>query len=108
MNYGAYGIGVFELIVSILFLLPGALWILSKTGLTKSAPDSSSFHSLGGIMASAVMAGAIFFHLFSPLGIEVLNNGESDGGSLFYASVAIFIAGIVLFMMNGRQIQLKW
>ena len=47
-----------------------------------------------------VMAGAVFFHLFTPLGIEVLHQGESDGGSLFYAAVSILILGIVLFAIN--------
>jgi hypothetical protein len=51
-------------------------------------------------MASAVMAGAVFFHLFTPLGIEVLHEGQSDGGSLFYAAVSILVLGIVLFLIN--------
>ena len=54
----------------------------------------------GGLMASSVMAGAVFFHLVSPLGIEVLHNGESDGGSLFYAAVSILILGLLLFSIN--------
>jgi len=37
------------------------------------------------------MAGAVFFHLFTPLGIEV--NG--DGGSLFRAAVSILILGLI-------------
>ena len=51
-------------------------------------------------MASAVMAGAVFFHLVSPLGIEVLHDGQSDGGSLFYAALSILILGLVLFGIN--------
>jgi hypothetical protein len=47
-------------------------------------------------MASAVMAGAVFFHLVSPLGIDVNN----DGGSLFYAALSILILGLVLFGIN--------
>ena len=46
------------------------------------------------------MAGAVFFHLFTPLGIEVLHEGQSDGGSLFYAAVSILVLGIVLFLIN--------
>ena len=55
---------------------------------------------IGGLMASAVMAGAVFFHLFTPLGIEVQHQGESDGGSLFYAAVSILILGLILFAIN--------
>ena len=51
-------------------------------------------------MASAVMAGAVFFHLASPLGVEVLHEGQSDGGSLFYAALSILILGLVLFAIN--------
>ena len=57
-------------------------------------------HRIGGLMASAVMLGAVFFHLFTPLGIEVLHEGESDGGSLFYAALSILVLGVVLFLIN--------
>ncbi len=46
------------------------------------------------------MTGAAFFHLVTPLGIEVLHEGKSDGGSLFYAAVSILILGIVLAALN--------
>jgi len=56
-------------------------------------------------MAAMVMTGAVFFHLFTPLGIEVLHEGKSDGGSLFYAAVSILVLGLVLAVMNfiGRK-----
>jgi len=69
-NFGAYIVGSFELITSIVLLLP------------------------------VVMAGAVFFHVFSPLGIEVLHEGESDNGSLFYAALSILVLGVVLFFIN--------
>lgn len=46
------------------------------------------------------MAGTVFFHLFTPLGIEVLHEGKSDGGTLFYSAVSILILGAVLFFIN--------
>ena len=55
---------------------------------------------IGGLMASAVMAGAVFFHLVSPLGVEVLHEGKSDGGSLFYAALSILVLGLVMFAIN--------
>ena len=51
-------------------------------------------------MAAGVMAGAVFFHLVSPLGVEVLHDGKSDNGSLFYAAVSILILGLILFVTN--------
>ena len=47
-------------------------------------------------MASAVMAGAVFFHLATPLGINVLG----DGGLLFGMAVSVLVLGIVLFIIN--------
>ncbi len=101
-NYGSYGVGAVELVTSIILLLPALIWIASKLGMA-SAPDRPKFHQIGGLMASAVMAGAVFFHLFTPLGIEVLHQGESDGGSLFYAAVSILILGVVLFFLNANR-----
>ena len=99
-EFGSYVIGGFELLTSIVLLLPALLWILSKLTGSFFGVTRRRFHMLGGLMASAVMAGAVFFHLVSPLGIEVLHNGESDGGSLFYAAVSILILGLVLFSIN--------
>ena len=99
-EFGSYVIGGFELLTSIVLLLPALLWILSKLTGSFFGVTRRRFHMLGGLMASAVMAGAVFFHLVSPLGIEVLHNGESDGGSLFYAAVSILILGLLLFSIN--------
>ena len=99
-SIGSYVVGSFELITSIILLIPAVFWILNKAGLRKSGSMRQRFHAIGGLMASAVMAGAVFFHLFTPLGIEVLHEGKSDGGSLFYAAVSILILGLVLFAIN--------
>lgn len=99
-DYGSYVIGGFELFVSIILLLPALLWVISKLSGSYFGVTRRRFHMFGGLMASAVMAGAVFFHLVSPLGIEVLHNGESDNGSLFYAAVSILILGFVLFFIN--------
>ncbi|MEM7376660.1 MAG: hypothetical protein AAF460_04035 [Pseudomonadota bacterium] len=103
-QFGPYVIGSAEILASAILLLPGLLWIGSKLNLCR-ALDASPFHALGGLFASAIMAGAVFFHLFSPLGIEVLHNGEGDGGSLFYAAASILVLGVVLFFINGRRLR---
>lgn len=102
-NYGAYITGTGELIASIILLAPAALWLLHKAKLTPEA-KRPSFHALGGILSAAIMGGAIMFHLITPLGIEVLHNGQSDGGSLFYAGIIIAILGLIMFNINGRTI----
>ena len=64
--YGRIGSGVFELIASILILLP-------KTRV------------YGSVLGLGVISGAIFSHLFV-LGIEV----QDDGGTLFMLALAVF------------------
>jgi hypothetical protein len=56
-DYGAYLIGGAELLTSLVLLAPIVLW-----------KYRAKFHFFGGLMASLVMGGAIFFHLFTPLG----------------------------------------
>ncbi len=103
-NFGAYGVGMFELLTSIVLLLPAVLWLLSKIGVpVPTCCTRKKCHRLGGAMAAIVMAGAVFFHLFTPLGVEVLHEGKSDGGSLFYAAASILILGVVLFLINSSR-----
>ena len=99
-NFGSYVIGGVELLTAIVLLLPALLWVISKMNGSYFGVTRRRFHMFGGLMASAVMAGAVFFHLVSPLGIEVLHEGQSDNGSLFYKAVSILILGIVLFFIN--------
>lgn len=103
-NVGAYLVGSFELLTSLVLLSPAVLWVINKAGGNK-AFSRAKIHRIGGLMAAAVMAGAVFFHLFSPLGVEVLHNGQSDGGSLFRAAVSILVGGIVLFFLNNLAIR---
>ncbi|MFK7859260.1 MAG: hypothetical protein AB8B64_10575 [Granulosicoccus sp.] len=103
-SFGAYGVGVVELLTSILLLSPIVYWLKNRGS---QGADTERFrsrvHAIGGALASMVMAGAAFFHIFTPLGIAVLHKGESDGGSLFRAAVSILILGIVMFFINKRR-----
>lgn len=99
-EYGAYAVGSAELLVSIFLLLPIVFFILKKLSIIGKAPDRALVHSVGGILAAGIMTGAAFFHLVTPLGIEVLHNGQSDHGSLFYAAVSIIVLGIIMALVN--------
>ena len=99
-RFGPYIVGSFEVVVSLVLLAPVLIWLLGALGLANSTGVRRKYHMVGGLMASAVMAGAVFFHLFTPLGIEVLHQGKSDGGSLFYAALSILVLGVVLFLLN--------
>ena len=103
-SLGAYGVGAFELTTSIVLLSPALLWLLAKAGVIEARVRRARLHRIGGIMAAVVMAGAVFFHLFTPLGIEVLHEGKSDGGSLFYAALSILVLGVCMFAINSLKI----
>jgi len=86
-------------------LSPAILFLLAKAGITPIDNYRVKLHRVGGALSSMVMAGAVFFHLFTPLGIEVLHQGKSDGGSLFYAAVSILVLGIVMVIINSLKTQ---
>ncbi len=104
-SIGAYVVGGFELITSIILLLPALLWILGKMGIAEIKERRVKIHQISGVMAAMVMSGAVFFHLFTPLGVEVIHEGKSDGGSLFYAAVSILIFGIIMFLINSLKVE---
>ena len=54
-------------------------------------------------MAMGVISGAIFFHLFTPLGVSVLNaDGTHDGGELFALACGVWLASAALLWL-GRD-----
>jgi hypothetical protein len=102
-SVGAIGVGSVELITSLILLAPAVLFLLAKAGITPVDHYRAKFHRIGGALSSMVMAGAAFFHLVTPLGVEVLHQGKSDGGSLFYAAVSILVLGIVMVIINSLE-----
>jgi hypothetical protein len=78
------GTGSAELAASVLLLIPPA-------------------QVLGAALASGIMAGAIFFHLVSPLGIDPYQ----DGGELFREAVTVFACGLVILALR-RDEALAW
>ena len=81
--FNAYVIGTAELIASILLL---AGLFTSKRFLIP----------VGALLSLGIISGAIFFHLFTPLGVEVMG----DGGTLFFMACGIFLASIALILFN--------
>ncbi|MBY0481381.1 MAG: DoxX family protein [Chitinophagaceae bacterium] len=73
---GRIGIGIMELIASILILIPATT-------------------VFGAILGVGLMSGAIFFHL-SKLGINVMD----DGGQLFIYAVIVFLCSLILAFLN--------
>ncbi|WCE30971.1 hypothetical protein [Vibrio sp. SCSIO 43137] len=71
----------------------------------------SRFHGLGALMSVGIMTGAIFFHLFTPLGIvmpEFNSAGEvigNDGGLLFTMACIVWTCGAFLTIRDLRSEQ---
>ena len=106
---GPWVIGLGELLSSLLLIaLPAVFLFAGKRNLI--AP--SQF--LGALIALGIMSGAIFFHLFTPLGIETpveWANGEPTAFSpaLFYAACAswVFAALILIIHKSAALSMLK-
>jgi hypothetical protein len=73
-------VGSAELAASILILMP---WT----------------QAIGALMSFGIMAGAIFFHVVSPLGIDPYG----DGGVLFREACTVFVFSLVILMIRREQ-----
>jgi len=78
--YGRIGIGILELIASILILIPRTSW-------------------LGAALVLGIIGGAIMMHL-TQLGIEV----NRDSGQLFYMALVVFILSAIVLYYYRRDI----
>ncbi len=79
--WGRYGVGIGELMASVLILLPRTSWI-------------------GAIMTVGLMAGALFMHVVF-LGIDVMN----DGGLLFMYALVAFVCGSLVLWFGRNQMK---
>jgi len=77
--WGRYGIGIVELIASILLL-------------------TRNFNWLGALIAFGVMCGAIVAHV-TVIGIEVMG----DGGLLFGLAILVWLLCAMVFVLNRQK-----
>ncbi|MEM7077442.1 MAG: hypothetical protein AAF513_02330 [Pseudomonadota bacterium] len=84
--YGGWAVGITELIACGLLLLP-------RTRL------------LGAAIALVVISGAIFFHLFTPLGVDraIDAAGNTDGGALFFMACGVWISAAITLYLNLKR-----
>lgn len=54
----------------------------------------------GALLSIAIMSGAISFHLFTPLGVNV----DNDGGALFYTACGVWIGSWVLLYLRRSEL----
>lgn len=79
--FGRWFIGFSELVASVLLFIPRTrIW--------------------GAGMALVIISGAIFFHLVSPLGIEV----KGDGGELFILACGVWIASAIILWLERAKV----
>jgi uncharacterized membrane protein YphA (DoxX/SURF4 family) len=81
---GRWIIGTAELIASILLFLP-------------------RLRIFGAVLAIGIMSGAIFFHLFTPLGVVILG----DGGELFTLACGVWISGWIILALSAAEVR-EW
>lgn len=87
--FSAKVVGTTELLASLL-VLAGAF--ISQQRLVQVA---------GAALGLGVISGAIFFHLFTPLGIAVINtDGSSDGGELFTLACGVWVSCALLLWIR--------
>ena len=90
--FSQYVVGCAELLASTLLL----------AGLLLKKP---LLHAAGAALGLAVISGAIFFHLFTPLGVQVRNaDGSLDGGELFGLACGVWIASALILTLRRHTI----
>ncbi|MEM7098053.1 MAG: hypothetical protein AAF541_07325 [Pseudomonadota bacterium] len=85
--YGGWTVGITELIASILLFIPRLrIW--------------------GALIALGTISGAIFFHLFTPLGVVRVVDaaGNTDGGALFFMACGVWVASAITIYLNREQL----
>jgi hypothetical protein len=81
---GRWIIGTAELVASILLFLP-------------------RLRIFGAALGIGIMSGAIFFHLFTPLGVVILG----DGGELFTLACGVWISGWIVLALSAGEVR-EW
>ena len=94
--FSAKVVGAAELLASLLLLAGAAI------------SRRREVQVLGAATGLGVISGAIFFHLFTPLGVAVVNtDGSSDGGELFMLACGVWLACAALLWLR-RSVWLAW
>ncbi|NKF24034.1 hypothetical protein [Solimonas marina] len=94
--FSAHVIGSAELVASILLLTGSfvARWRVLQ--------------GLGALLGLAIISGAICFHLFTPLGVQVVNSdGTKDGGELFALACGVWACCTALLFLHRSRLR-QW
>jgi len=85
-SVGGTLVGVTELIACILLLIPAT-------------------RRFGALLGLGVISGAIFFHLFTPLGVNrtIDAAGNTDGGALFYMACGVWVSCALILWLTRKK-----
>ncbi|MGH1427615.1 MAG: hypothetical protein ACRBEE_06710 [Arenicella sp.] len=87
-SFGGVAVGATELVASILLIIPAT-------------------RRLGALLGLGVISGAIFFHLFTPLGVDrVVDEAtqKTDGGVLFMMACGVWVScALILFLTRKKR-----
>lgn len=87
-----YVVGTAELVASVVLLC-------------SLAPRFRNLRPVGAALGLGVISGAIFFHLFTPLGVSVLNtDGTRDGGLLFGMACGVWASAATLLWIDRDRL----
>jgi hypothetical protein len=90
--FSQYVVGSMERVASLALLaslIPAVRWV----------------RPFAALLSLGVISGAIFFHLFTPLGISVLNtDGSRDGGQLFALACGVWISAALILLVNRDRL----
>lgn len=91
--FSAYVVGSAELVASCLLLF--GTFVAGRR----------LFQGFGALLSLGVISGAIFFHLFTPLGIEVINaDGSPDGGELFTMACLVWVSSAIVIVARREAL----
>lgn len=79
--FGRFFIGASELVAAILLFIPRTRFF-------------------GAGMALVIVTGAIFFHLFTPLGVEIMG----DGGLLFALACGVWLSSAAILLIEREAV----
>ena len=84
--YGGVTVGLVELVAAVLLLIPAT-------------------RRIGALIGLGVISGAIFFHLFTPLGVVRVVDaaGNTDGGALFIMACVVWLCCALTLLWKPGQ-----
>lgn len=88
------------------YVVGSAELVASGLLLASMVPAFRGLRPFGATLGLAVISGAIFFHLFTPLGVSVPNaDGTQDGGLLFGLACGVWLACALLLWTDRDRLR---